>query len=347
MLPFASPLMPMLAEAQDEIPRGEGWVYEPKWDGFRAIVFRDGDAVHLCSRNGQPLERYFPEVLTALKAVLPERCIVDGELILPGAKGLDFDALQARIHPAPSRVKRLSEETPAGFTGFDLLAVGDEDLRERPFSERRARLLQVLRATQTTFPTPQTSSADEATTWFHDFEGAGCDGIIARRVELPYAPGKRVMVKVKHYRTADVVIGGFRVGKTPDAIGALLLGVYDDAGGFHQVGHTSSFKAKEKRDLFAKLSPMTLAQGFTGPAPEQKSRWSKAAKGQEQAPWTPIEPSLVIEGRYDYLQGQRFRHASTFLRWRTDKAPKDCLQSQLEPPNAFSLARIVALATGA
>ncbi len=346
MLPFASPLMPMLAEAQDEIPRGEGWVYEPKWDGFRAIVFRDGDAVHLCSRNGQPLERYFPEVLATLKTVLPERCIVDGELILPGVKGLDFDALQARIHPAPSRVKRLSEETPAGFTGFDLLAVGDDDLRELPFSARRERLLTVLRATEQAFPTPQTASADEATTWFHDFEGAGCDGIIARRVELPYSPGKRVMVKVKHYRTADVVIGGYRVGKTPDSIGALLLGVYDHAGAFHPVGHTSSFKAKEKRDLFARLSPMALPVPPIPPEPEQKSRWTRTPKGQEQAPWTFIEPSLVIEVRYDYLQGRRFRHASTFLRWRSDKAPKDCLQSQLEPPNAFSLSRIVALATG-
>ncbi len=346
MLPFASPLMPMLADAQDEIPRGDGWVYEPKWDGFRAIVFRDGEQVHLCSRNGQPLERYFPEVLTQLKANLPERCIVDGEIILPGPKGLDFDALQQRIHPAPSRIKRLSEETPAGFTGFDLLALGDDDWRERRFDERRLKLLEVMKATTTLFPTPQTPSADEATKWFTDFEGAGCDGIIARRVELPYAPGKRVMVKIKHYRTADVVIGGFRVGKTPDSIGALLLGVYDAQGTFHHLGHTSSFKAKEKRELFARLNPMAIPQSFTGEAPDQKSRWSKSAKGQEQAPWTPITPTLVCEVRYDYLQGQRFRHASTFLRWRTDKDPKDCLQSQLEPPHPFSLSRIVALATG-
>lgn len=341
MLPLASPLMPMLAEAQAEIPVGEGWVYEPKWDGFRGIIFRDGEALHICSRNGQPLERYFPEVVAALKAALPERCIVDGEIILPGRAGLDFEALQQRIHPAASRVKRLSEETPAGFTAFDLLAVGDDDWSQRPFAERRVKLSEILRGTSVVFVTPQTSSAEEALRWFNDFEGAGCDGLIGRRQELPYLPGKRVMVKVKHYHTADVVIGGFREGKTPNTVGALLLGLYDAAGVFHHVGHTSSFKAKEKRDLFAQLQPMVIASSFSGRAPDQPSRWSK---GQEKPSWRPVTPSLVCEVRYDYLQGARFRHASTFLRFRTDKNPTDCLSSQLEPPHPFSLQKIIDLA---
>jgi ATP-dependent DNA ligase len=194
------------------------------------------------------------------------------------------------------------------------------------------------------FATPQTPSADEATRWFHDFEGAGCDGIIARRVELPYAPGKRVMVKVKHYRTADVVLGGFREGKTPNTVGALLLGLYDAAGVLHHVGHTSSFKAKEKRELFARLSPMATQASFTGRSPDVASRWSR---GKEGPPWTAIAPSLVCEVRYDYLQGARFRHASTFLRWRSDKAPTDCRTSQLEPPQPFSLERIVRLSIAA
>lgn len=343
MLPFASPLAPMLAQADEELPRGEGWVYEPKWDGFRAIVFRDGDSVHLCSRNGQPLERYFPELLEALKQALPERCVVDGEIILPGPRGLDFDALQARIHPAPSRVRRLAAETPSGFTAFDLIALGDDDWRERPFAERRAQLVATFRPAGQHFVTPQTSSADEAMRWFHDFEGAGCDGLIAKRLELPYAPGKRVMVKVKHHRTADVVIGGFREGKTPQTVGALLLGLYDAQGLFHHIGHTSSFKAKEKRDLFARLSPMAIESSFDGQRPDASSRWKR---GDEAPPWTAIRPELVCEVRYDYLQGARFRHASTFLRWRTDKDPQECLTSQLEPPHPFSLDRIVALTPG-
>lgn len=344
MLPFSSPLAPMLALAQEEIPKDAGWVYEPKWDGFRGIVFRDGDKVHICSRNGQPLERYFPEVIEGLKACVPERCVIDGEIILPGPKGLDFDALQARIHPAASRVAKLSKETPAGYVAFDFLALGDDDWRGRPFQERRKKLVEAFKGSSMMFVTPQTASADEAQRWFHDFEGAGCDGIIARRVELPYRPGERVMVKVKHYRTADVIVGGYREGKTPGSVGSLLLGVYGDDGILHHIGHTSSFTAKEKKALLEKLSPLRGGDSFgKGRTPDAPSRWTRG-KVKEQSPWIPITPTLVCEVRYDYLQGPRFRHASTFLRWRTDKDPKDCKASQLEPPNPFSLARIVALA---
>lgn len=330
----------MLAEAQEDIPVGDGWVYEPKWDGFRAIVFRDGDVVRLSSRNGQPLERYFPEVVEGLKASLPPRCVLDGELVIAGAKGLDFEALQSRIHPAASRVAKLAAQTPAGLTAFDLLALGEVDLRPAPNSERRRRLLEVMPATTRFFPTPQTASPEEARRWFEEFEGAGCDGLIARRVELPYAPGKRVMVKVKHHRTADVVVGGFREGKAAGSVGALLLGVYDDAGVFHHLGHTSSFSAKEKRALFERLQPMAVEASFTGRAPDQKSRWSQG----KDSSWTPIAPTLVCEVRYDSMLGSRFRHASTHLRWRSDKRPQDCTFRQLEPPRPFSLERIIALA---
>jgi len=330
----------MLAEAQETIPRGEGWVYEPKWDGFRAIVFRDEGSVRLSSRNSQPLERYFPEVVEGLKAVLPPRCVLDGELVIPGPRGLDFEALQNRIHPAASRVTMLSTKTPAGFTAFDALALGDVDLRPEPFSARRRVLLEVLPASTLYFPTPQTSSADEAQRWFEEFEGAGCDGLIARRLELPYAPGKRVMVKVKHHRTADVVVGGFREGKAPGSVGALLLGVYDDDGVFHHLGHTSSFKAKEKVELFEQLKPMVIERSFTGRAPDVKSRWSQG----HDSSWTAITPTLVCEVRYDSMLGPRFRHASTFLRWRLDKSPQQCTFGQMLPPRPFSLERIVALA---
>ncbi|MFO0594103.1 MAG: ATP-dependent DNA ligase [Myxococcaceae bacterium] len=356
MLPFASPLEPMLSQAQEEIPTGEGWLYEPKWDGFRAIVFRDGDKVHICSRRGQPLERYFPEVIEGLKKSLPERSISDGEIILPGPKGLDFDALSQRIHPAPSRINRLAAETPAGYVAFDLLAVGDQDLRPVMNRDRRALLLKHFQGHGAFFVTPQTMNPDEAKRWFHEFEGAGCDGIIARRGDLGYQPGKRVMVKIKHHRTADVVIGAYRLGKKPDSVGSLLLGVYDEQGVLHHIGHTSSFTAKEKRELLVKLKPLEGGEGFYGgrmPDMPATNRWQAAkakkaaAAGEEEGPSSvKLHPRLVIEVRYDYLQGPRFRHASTFLRWRDDKAPKDCTFAQLLPPNPFSLAKIIALSPG-
>lgn len=342
MLPITSPLEPMLAEAQDEIPSGDGWFYEPKWDGFRAIVFRDGDALHLCSRKGQPLERYFPDVVTGLKQALPGRIVIDGEIILAGPSGLDFDALQQRIHPAASRIKRLAEETPAGFVAFDCLALGDDDLRAKGTLERREVLLKHFQGHGAFFVTPHTMSVDEAKRWFDEFEGAGCDGVIARRGELDYRPGERVMVKVKHGRTADCVVGAYRHGKKPGTVGSLLLGLYDDDGVLHHVGHTSSFTAKEKAALLEKLKPLEGGGSFGhGRTPDAPSRWSK---NKSDAPtWVPLRPELVCEVRYDYLQGPRFRHAATFLRWREDKAPEDCRYSQLLPPNPFSLEKLVAL----
>ena len=344
MLPFASPLEPMLAQAQDEIPAGEGWLYEPKWDGFRAIVFREGERVHLCSRNGQPLERYFPEVVEGLKKSLPPEAIVDGEIIIAGARGLDFEALSNRIHPAASRVQRLSKETPAGFVAFDCLALGSDDLRGLGTLARREKLIANFQGPEGFFVTPQTMDLETAKQWFHEFEGAGCDGVIARRTTLDYRPGERVMVKIKHGRTADVVVVGYREGKTPGTVGSLLLGVYDEQGELHHIGHTSSFSAQEKKALREKVKPLEEgAPAFPGKNESAPNRWSR---GQEKAAPVPLKPTLVCEVRYDYLQGMRFRHASTFQRWREDREPKSCLFSQLLPPNPFSLAKIVALSPG-
>ena len=356
-LPFASPLEPMLAEAQPEIPRGEGWVYEPKWDGFRTLIFLDEGKVHLCSRNGLPMERYFPEIVERAHLRLPPTAVFDGELFVPGPRGLEFEVLQQRVHPAASRVNRLAKETPASYVAFDLLAVGSEDLRALPFSERRKRLLEIFPTDLDLFPTPQTADPVEAEGWFHDFEGAGLDGVIARRQELPYAPGERVMVKVKHGRTADCVVGGFRDGKTPGTVGSLLLGLYDETGVLHHVGHTSSFTQKEKKALVEKVAPYRETPAEPAPAesatpeapvsfgggrtPGAPSRWSG---GKEKAPWTPMRPELVCEVKFDYLQGDRFRHGATFVRWRTDKSPKDCSYAQLLPPKPFSLDAVVALA---
>lgn len=330
----------MLAQAQDEIPSGEGWVYEPKWDGFRALPFKDGDKVHLCSRNGQPLERYFPEVVELLGNQLPD-CILDGELFIPTASGLDFETLQQRIHPANSRVQMLAKKNPASFVAFDLLAIGGDDWRDRPFHERRKKLLELVPVGQTLFSTPQTPDRQVATDWFHQFEGAGLDGVIARRLELPYVPGKRVMVKVKHGRTADCVVGGYRAGKAENTVGALLLGMYDDAGTLHHVGHTSSFTAKQKKELVDLLKPYEGGTSFgEGRTPGGPSRWS----AKKDLSWTALRPELVAEVKFDYLQGDRFRHGATFLRWRTDKPPRDCSYSQLAPPRPFDLDEVIALA---
>ncbi|MFT3839489.1 MAG: ATP-dependent DNA ligase [Myxococcaceae bacterium] len=343
-LPFQSPIEPMLAEAQPEIPVGDGWVYEPKWDGFRTIVFKDGPKVHLCSRNGQPMERYFPEVVARCVEKLPESCIVDGELIIAGEKGLDFDSLQLRIHPAASRVNKLSKEIPASFVGFDLLALGGEDLRPLPFKERRQKLLAMMPMEDDLFLTPETADPAIARQWWEQFEGAGLDGVIARRTELPYVPGERVMVKVKHGRTADCVVGGYRDGKTPGTVGALLLGMYDENGVLHHVGHTSSFTQKQKRELKETLKPYEGGESFgLGRTPGAPSRWS----GGKDLGWTQLRPELVVEVKYDYLQGGRFRHGATFIRWRTDKPPKDCKYSQLDPPRPFSFSRVLELAKAA
>jgi ATP-dependent DNA ligase len=300
-----------------------------------------GANVHLNSRNGLPIQRYFPEVVELINRDLQTDVILDGELIIPGPKGLDFDALQMRIHPAASRVLKLSKEIPAGFVAFDLLAVGGEDLRERPFSERRERLLSLCPVKPDFFPTPETKDPATAKNWFEAFEGAGLDGVIARRLELPYRPGERVMVKVKHGRTADCVVGGYRLGKKEGTIGALLLGMYDEKGVLHHVGHTSSFTQKQKKELVERVKPYEGGTSFgEGRTPGAPSRWSS----DKDTSWTALRPELVVEVKFDYLQGGRFRHGATFVRWRTDKPSKDCSYDQLAPPNPFSLEKVVELA---
>lgn len=331
-LPFQPPVTPMLSVPREDIPEGPGWRYEPKWDGFRAIVFRDGDSIRIISRNGQPLERYFPELVDFLRPTLPAECVVDGEIVIAGEQALDFDALMQRIHPAASRIKKLSAETPASFVAFDLLALGPRDLRPRPFVERRAALEEALRPDSHVHLTPQTDDVEVARRWFVRFEGAGLDGIVAKRAEQPYVEGERVMVKVKHERTADCVVGGYRLHKN-GGVGSLLLGLYRD-GVLEYVGHTSSFTAKQRRELLGQLEPLEGGHSFgEGRTPGGPSRWSS---GRDMA-WTPVEPKLVCEVKFDHLQGDRFRHAARFLRWRPDKKPEECTFDQLRPPHPFRL----------
>jgi ATP-dependent DNA ligase len=334
-LPVKPPIAPMLAKLQPEIPREEGWRYEPKWDGFRTIVFRDGQDIRLASRDHKPMNRYFPELEAALLKALPARVVVDGEIVLAGADGrLDFDALQQRIHPAASRVKMLSEQTPVSFVAFDLLGLGTRDLRRTPLSEQRSELEKLFQVTEGVpgsggtqiLLTPQTDDPDEAAVWFDAFEGLGLDGIIAKKADLLYTPGQRAMVKVKHRRTADVVVGGYRLSKAGDGIGSLLLGLYDDAGVLHFVGHTSSFKAPERREILAMLRTIEKGEGFgRGRTPGEPSRWSSG----KELTWYDVEPRLVCEVSYDFMQGDRFRHAATFIRWRDDKKPRECTFDQV------------------
>lgn len=327
----------MLAKLRPDIPRGEGWVYEPKWDGFRALVFRDGDEIQISSRNGQPLERYFPELIPVLERAIPALSIVDGEIVIAGKQGLDFDALLQRIHPAASRVNLLSEKTPASFVAFDLIAEGTEDLRGTALAERRSRLKRALRAERACFLTPQTEDPEEAQRWFDRFEGAGLDGVVAKQKDLEYRPGERVMVKVKHQRTADCLVGGYRLSKNGDGVGSLLLGLYDEDDVLHHVGHTSSFKAGERREVLAKIKPLEGSRGFgQGQAPGGPSRWTR---GRDLS-WISLEPRLVCEVAFDHLQGERFRHGARFLRWRPDKMARECTYDQLDSPRPFSLEEI-------
>lgn len=352
-LPFQPPLEPMLAKLTKSIPEGEGWLFEPKWDGFRAIVFRDDGEITIVSRDKKPLNRYFPELVDLLGEQLPEDCVVDGEVVIPGAGGLDFEALLLRIHPAESRVRMLAGESPSSFVGFDLLARGTEDLREHDLSARRALLEEAL-ADAIQLPagsvdsgaeleaeviaslaggskvalTPQTDDAQLARVWFEVFEGAGLDGIIAKKTDQAYRPGERAMLKIKHVRTADCVIGGYRLNKTKDGVGSLLLGLYDGSGILHYVGHTSSFKAPERRALLAELSALEGGQSFGGGrTPGGPSRWT----GAQGATWVAVRPSRVCEVAYDHLQGDRFRHATTFKRWRPEKPPAECTFEQILP----------------
>jgi len=328
----------MLAKVQEAIPRGDGWVYEPKWDGFRSLVFRDGDEVSLRSRNDRPMNRYFPEMEELLARELPKSCVLDGEIIMPSPNGLEFDVLQLRLHPAASRAKKLAEETPTSFVLFDVLGVGKKDLRAAPLRERLDVLNDLFDRTRpavardpATQPgpllhlTPCTDDPDVAADWFDDLEKVGLDGIIAKKLDLPYLPGERVMVKVKHRRTADCVVGGYRTHKH-GGVGALLLGLYDD-GVLRYVGHTSSFSAAGRRELFDMLQPLRNEGTFGGEwGPGGPSRWSQG----KETEWVSVEPKLVCEVSYDYVQsGYRFRHAATFMRWRDDKPPGECLFDQV------------------
>jgi len=336
------PIEPMLAKLASELPAGDGWLFEPKWDGFRAIVFRDGDRLYLQSRDLRPLDRYFPELAAPLLATLPECCVVDGEIVIATGHGLDFDALQLRLHPAASRVAKLAAETPSSFVAFDLLAEGNRDLRSRPQSERRAQLEEVLaRAGGTIHLTPCTRDRAVAQDWFHRFEGAGLDGVIAKHESTTYQPGKRVMIKVKHERTADCVVAGFRWHKKGpgDLVGSLLLGLYDAAGALHHVGVTSSFTTAVRRQLAKELAPLRMnaleghpwrewAGAVDGSTrmPGATSRWSQG----KDLSWEPLRIERVCEVTYDHLQGDRLRHAAIFVRWRPDKRPAECRYDQLE-----------------
>lgn len=342
-LPVAPPVQPMLAKISEEIPCGEGWIYEPKWDGFRTLVFKDGDEVWLRSRKDRPMNRYFPEIERLLLKELPESCVIDGEIILPSPKGLEFDVLQLRLHPAASRVNKLADETPTSFVAFDILALRADDVRERALSERLEVLGGLLDRSRpavardlATAPgpelylTPCTDDADVATDWFDDLEKVGLDGIIAKRTSLPYSPGERVMLKIKHRRTADCVVGGYRPHKH-GGVGSLLLGL-NDGGNLRYVGHTSSFNAATRRELLALLDPLrnepntTFGDGVTDWGPGGPSRWSAG----RDVDWVSLVPELVCEVSYDYVQsGYRFRHAARFLRWRDDKAPGECTFDQV------------------
>jgi ATP-dependent DNA ligase len=353
--PIEPPIEPMLAKLATELPAGDGWLFEPKWDGFRAIVFRGGDRFYIQSRDLRPLDRYFPELEAALRTSLPARCVVDGEIVIATERGLDFEALQMRLHPAASRVKKLALETPADFVAFDLLADDGSDLRSRPQAERRLLLEQALvRTADGVHLTPSSRDRSVAHDWFHRFEGAGLDGVIAKHERTTYQPGKRVMIKVKHARTADCVVAGFRWHRqgAGTLIGSLLLGLYDDAGALHHVGVTSSFPMEARRRLAQELEPLrknALAShpwrdwaevaGGTVRMPGAQSRWSAG----KDLSWGPLRLERVCEVKYDHLQGTRFRHAAVFVRWRPDKPPADCRYDQLDVTPPAELAEIFQL----
>src|SRR5919204_4936144 len=355
-LPFAPPVAPMLSAAADALPSGDGWQFEPKWDGFRTLVFRDGGEILLQSRDEKPMNRYFPELIAPLAAALPERSVVDGEIVIVGTGGLDFEALLLRIHPAASRVKLLAAQSPASFVAWDLLALGDEDLRETPLAERRERLERVLAAASPPVHlSPATRDRALAEDWFLRFEGAGLDGVMAKCLDQPYRAGERTMIKVKHTRTADCVVAGFRWHKNGvgTMVGSLLLGLYDDDGTLHHVGVTAAFTNAMRRQLVAELAPLREnaleghpwrdwaeaedeAEAKAQRMPGGTSRWNRG----KDLSWEPLRPERVCEVAYDHMQGTRFRHAAQFLRWRLDKRPEDCRYDQLEVTPAYELERV-------
>ncbi|MGY1815486.1 ATP-dependent DNA ligase [Blastococcus sp. SYSU D00820] len=353
-LPVLPPVKPMLAKASTKLPTAEGLFYEPKWDGFRCIVFRDGDEVELGSRNERPLTRYFPEVVAAVKAALPERCVVDGEIVVPQGDRLHFEALLQRIHPAESRITLLAEQTPASFVAFDLLAVGDESLLEVPFAQRQERLRAVLTPTDSVHVTAITQDAATAQRWFEEFEGAGLDGVVAKAADLPYGPDQRLMTKVKHVRTADCVVAGFRWHKSGPIVGSLLLGLYNDAGDLQHIGVAASFPMARRAELVEELAPYRAqaldghpwqdwANAQTGEdgehrMPGAQSRWNAG----KDLSWVPLRPELVVEIKYDQLEGRRLRHTGQFLRWRPDREPRSCTYDQLDVPVRYDLAEVFA-----
>jgi ATP-dependent DNA ligase len=362
-LPFQKPIEPMLAKLADAIPVGDSWIYEPKWDGFRALVFKDGGDLYIQSRDLKPLNRYFPELEAPLLAALPERCVLDGEIVIAGSNGLDFDALQLRLHPAATRAKTLSLSTPASIVFFDLLALGDTNYCDMPFALRRTSLESVLAEVHAPLHiTPATTDRGIAADWFKRFEGAGLDGVIAKSQDETYAPNKRVMLKIKHERDCDCVVAGFRWHKDSGdkAVGSLLLGLYDDSGHLEHVGVCASFTMDKRREMVAMLEPYrknatknhpwiagdvvvnesaaAKAAKTTDPQrmPGAQSRWSAG----KDASWEPLRPELVLEVAYDHMQSGRFRHTAQFRRWRSDKRPADCTFEQLETVPPQELAKI-------
>jgi ATP-dependent DNA ligase len=348
----------MLSKRVDGLPEGPGWIFEPKWDGFRTLIFRDGDEVFIQSRDSKPLNRYFPELLDPLRAQLPARCVLDGEIVIAQGGGLDFEALQLRLHPAASRAKKLSQEIPASVVFFDLLCEGERDLRGAPFRDRRAALEAVLAgATAPLHITPATHDRAVAADWFGRFEGAGLDGVMAKPEGGAYEPDKRVMLKVKHERECDCVVAGFRwhKGSERTAVGSLLLGLFDDEGDLQHVGVCASFTAVRRRELVDFLAPYRIdalkdhpwqewamhdagAAGEPQRRPGMMSRWSQG----KDLSWEPLRPELVVQVAYDHMQGSRFRHTGQFRRWRSDKPPRDCTFAQLEVVPAQELAAIFA-----
>lgn len=345
------PVKPMLAKSVAKIP--PGMQYEAKWDGFRAIVFRDGDEVELGSRTGKPLTRYFPEVAAALRERLPQRCVMDGEIVVAREGHLDFDALTERIHPADSRVRTLAERTPASFVAFDVLALGDESLLDVPLTDRRELLIRALEGvTPPVHVAPATTDIEVARGWFEQYEGAGLDGVIAKPLNLRYRQDERVMFKIKHERTADVVVAGYRLHKSGPVVGSLLLGLYDDGGRLQHVGVSAAFPMKRRAELIEELEPLRMddvsghpwaawadeAAHGSARLPGAPSRWS----GRKDLSWVPLRPERVAEVAYDHMEnGQRFRHTARFRRWRPDRTPPSCTYEQLEEPVRYDLAEIL------
>ncbi len=349
--PIDLPIQPMLAKAVKGVPDAGsvpgGLAYEPKWDGFRCLVVRDGDRVELASRGSKPLTRYFPEVARDVLRLMPVKCVVDAEIVVrsgtPGHERLQWEHLTARIHPAESRIMKLSVETPAELVCFDLLALGDESLLDLPFRERRWRLEGALSGLKVDDPvhlTQITTDADKARDWFEHFEGAGLDGVVAKPLEQRYAPGKRTMLKIKHSRTADAVVVGYRVHKSGRGVGSLLLGLYDDGGAMRNVGGIAAFTDKRRLELIEEMQPLVVRDedGTVAGAETDRSRFS----ANKDVSFVPLRPERVVEVAFDQMEGQRFRHAVTFVRWRPDRDPQSCRMDQVERAPAYDLAEVLA-----